>query len=85
MIETGYEGGPPVDDGDPVTFELEAYQNQYTSSGVLGRVKRNGEWIGLLRLRSEDEFEWLKGRISGTYNQEEEENDRDTKVPNRVS
>jgi len=81
-IQTGYDEGPDEDElDDEVVFGVELYYNQYTKSGIMCRVRRNEEWIGLIRLKNVREFNWLEKRLSGVLRpKEEEENDSDNKT-----
>lgn len=69
MKEGGYED-PQGAKGDPiyVTFRVEHYKTQHTSSGINARFMRNGEPVGMLHLKSEKELEILKRHIDGSYN-----------------
>ena len=78
MIDTGYEGGDEKKD-EPVKFDLELYQHQHTRSGLLCRVKRDGEWIGVIQVRNVREFKWLRAGIFGTMRPEEELHNDDLK------
>ena len=68
MTNTGYEGSK--DHPETAVFELSHYPHQYSASGITGMVSRNGEPVGMLRLASLEELEWLKARLNGTYDPE---------------
>lgn len=66
---TGYSGPGDEREEEPrhQRWWLERYDRGYFSpdSTVTAHLKCNGETRGLLRLKSEEEFEWLKSRIAG--------------------
>ena len=64
--ETGYDQGGSEEDEGTVVFELTKVEHLY-SRGIMGRLKRNGEPIGLLYFKSEEEFDWIKRRIDGEF------------------
>jgi len=51
-----------------ILWVLELHERQHTRTGVLGILMRNGEGVGMLRCKSNEEFVWLKKKIDGTYN-----------------
>lgn len=55
---------------DPfVTFTLEL-DKVHGGEVTMVRLRRNGVPVGLLRLKSEAEFEYLKTRVDGTFDPE---------------
>lgn len=68
--DTGYEGGGQ-DEGsesiDPVHFTL-VETPFFSSAQVVASLLRNGESCGLIYLKSKEEFDWLKERVTGTFN-----------------
>jgi len=66
--DAGYNEPYPENEGmEPVIFEVEDYEQQWTASGKVLRVTRNDVAIGILRVKGEGEYEWLKERITGIY------------------
>lgn len=66
-IETGYEQPVPDKDETLVSYELEHFPNQYAAQGVNAVVKRNGETVGMIRVGSLEELDWLRRRLNGTF------------------
>ncbi len=67
--DTGYEQGGEGEEGN-ATFELVRMEYLYTGQGITVRLLRNGSAVGLLYLKTVEEFEWLKERIDGEFDLE---------------
>lgn len=70
-IDTGYEGSKKVEEPQ-VTFSLGRYEEQYSIAGnIVCRLMRNGLAVGMLHVKSEEEYKWLKSKIDGEYDAED--------------
>lgn len=70
------------DDGT-IEFRLDKIKDMYIAAGVVCRVLKDGTPVGMIRLKSEEEFQWLKRRMEGDFDLEQElmRNDRHHGVP----
>lgn len=68
MSKSGYSG--PADDQEPEDQGDDRYtvvmQRISVHDGVCAVVLKNGRSIGYLPCTSEEEFEWIRGRLTGT-------------------
>lgn len=74
-LSTGYEG----EEGSPPTsrkFDLKKVENWFTGKGFACSLQINGDNVGLIYLSSEEEFEWLRSKILGTFIPTEKTNDQ---------
>lgn len=72
-ITGGYDGEARRSVGQEalgVTFALSRVVNIFVDAGVVARVERNGIPVGMIRLESMEEYEWLSKRINGTFDLE---------------
>ena len=74
-LSTGYEGTEFDDRKGPRKFDLSMINHYATSRGIPCSLTVNGVPSGLLYLSSQEEFEWLRGRIFGTFNPEGKSDD----------
>lgn len=65
MTDTGYEGQGQEE--REVEFLLEPYPHMWTGGRIIGRLLRNGEPAGFIRVNSQEELLWLAKRLNGTY------------------
>lgn len=70
-IDTGYEGSPSSEEEGPVRWGIEKNEHQYSNYGLYIRFIRNGVSVGMSRVGTQEEFEWLRDRIDGVFDPEE--------------
>ena len=70
--DAGYNEPYPDDEGmDPVIFSVEEYREQHTSAGLTLSVTRNGNGIGIIRVKNRAEYDWIWKRLNGTFEPED--------------
>ena len=71
MTDTGYEGD--TTNPKPARFQLELYEAWPSSGTITCRLMRDGHAVGMIYVKNEEEYLWLKNRIDGTYDPEIED------------
>lgn len=68
--DTGYDERGDEEEEPIISFELQKVPHLYAPKGVVCRLMRAGQPIGLFYLKTNLEFDWLKKRLDGDFDSE---------------
>lgn len=72
-IETGYDGYEKTPEGpEEAEYHLEKVPFHWSGNRIAAQLMRGNVSIGLIYPPTEEEFQWLRRRINGTFRSETE-------------
>lgn len=72
-IETGYDGYEKTPEGpEEVEYRLERVPFHWSGNRIAAQLMRGNVSIGLIYPPTEEEFQWLRRQINGTFRSETE-------------
>lgn len=69
--DAGYDEPKEKSENEVAVFTVEPAMFHYSHS-TAATVRRNGIAVGLLYLKSKEEFDWVKERLEGTFDMEDQ-------------